>query len=263
MAEKTQYNIVTCAEPTWKAFEFAAKPSLNRILDAFELSDFAQRTKYNFVNFFIQIDGFSPGKEDTVFHDLPDIHYKESRTENGNALWVSLKIKREDWIDIAAPSQLEHLFFCKLFLAGVHACRYLRLNYRGLLKLLETQVDEVDRRKIQLELRNLDTLTYNRRVAKQKNELEVEFEMTETTNYYTDPRPSWRLEDAIDEHLQATGLGYVEGHEVGNNVFTVFCNCYDAPNKALTALKDLPMTGWQNVQATLITAKEYTKVQIK
>lgn len=259
----SQYNLVTCAEPTWKAFTFAAKPSLNRILEAFEASKFDRNTKYSFVNFIIQVDGYSPGKEDTVFHDLPDIYYNERRVQKGTSLFVSLKIKREDWIDLEDSDRLEHLFFCKLFVACVHVCRRLRLNYRGLRNLLETQLAESDMHRIRFELQNLDSLTYNKDTAEQKNEVEVQFVLTETTSYYANPQQSWRLEDTIDECLQARGLGYVEGHEVDDNTFTVFCSCYSDPNEVLEVIKLLPMNEWRSVHATVISSNEFRQVQIK
>lgn len=263
MPRHTQYNIITCAEPTWKPHELADGSNLKRVLDAFELSDFNVKTKYSFANFFIDVDGYSPGKEDTVFYDNPDIYYSERRTDRGKNLFVEIKVKRSDWIDLDDLKRIEDLFFCKLFVACVHVCRHLKLSYRGLTDLLE-QLAELDRDKIALEMQNIRSLTYNKRPDKQQNELEVQFSININADYCSDPRKLWKLEDDIDELLQLKQIGYVDGHEIGADQFTVFCHCFTSPKRVLDVIKTLPAIGdWSRVYATLITQKRFEKVQAR
>lgn len=262
MPLNTQYNIITCAEPTWKPHELADGSNLNRVLDAFELSDFNVKTKYRFVNFLIDVDGYSPGKVDTVFHDNPDIHYSERRADRGRNLIVEVKVKRSEWVDLNDLERIEDLFFCRLFLACVHVCRHLKLNYRGLTDLLE-QLAEVDRNRISLEMQNIRSLTYNKQTDKQQNELEVQFSINLEADYCSDPQKLWNLEDTIDQLLQIKQLGYVDGHDIGADQFTVFCHCFISPKKVLDAIKTLPAIGdWGSVYATLTTQKRFEKVQV-
>lgn len=213
-------------------------PLFEPVLEAFEASDFLNKTKYESICFHFMIDGYVPGKDDsTVFAHLPSISYREARDALGLGLRITFPVSRNSWLGLN-QSDLQLLLTRTLFIMALHVCRTLRLNSRPLLGLLPSMALE-QRELLTQAIARMDELTFNCKIQKQVPEIQLHCKLSDELNTDVGRLYLVRLQDQLDELLQSLEYGFVADHFFEGGHLVINIRCYVKPQVVLTKLRGL------------------------